>query len=144
MFAIGVCLLAIVHTGTAAGHEHEEKEQARVTTDGHLRPGHREPIRVTGFPGKGVTEVSFFPTAICEDECEARSFRGGPTNAEGAARFRVHVPGTFIDQRHHSAYFRDGERIQVLVVWEGPHHSFEVAEANPEPIIVRVHGSHHG
>lgn len=128
----------------AAGHERRREKHPRVFTDGRLRPGHLETVRVTDFPGKGVTEVSFFPTAICEDECAARSFRGGRTNAEGAASFRVHVPGTFTDEHGHSAYFRDGERIEVLVTWEGPGGRFDLAVAEPEPIIVRVHGSHHG
>jgi hypothetical protein len=118
--------------------------QARVITDGRLRPGHLETIRVTGFPGKGTTEVSFFPTAICEDACGARTFRGGRTNAKGAAKFRVHVPGTFLNYRNRPVYFRNRERIDLDVDWEGPHHSFDVARAEPEPIIVRVHGSRHG
>jgi hypothetical protein len=122
----------------------EGNEHPRVFTDGRLRPGHLETMRVRGFPGKGVTEVAFFPTAICEDECAARSFRGGRTNAKGVAKFRVHVPGTFIDEHGHSVYFRDGERIDVLVSWEGPGRSFDVANAEPEPIIVRAHGSRHG
>lgn len=112
-----------------------------MITDGRLRPGHLETVRVKGFPGKGVTEVSFFPTAICEDECGAWSFRGGRTDAKGAAKFRVRVPQTFIDAHRHRTYFRDGERVEVDVIWEGPGHSFAAASAEPEPIIVRVHGS---
>jgi hypothetical protein len=115
-----------------------------VITDGRLRPGHLETIRVTGFPGEGDIEVSFFPTAICEDECGARSFRGGRTDARGTERFRVPVPGTFINERGGSTYFRDGERIEVEVTCEGPGRRFVVAIAEPEPVIVRVHGSHHG
>lgn len=116
-----------------------------MITDGRLRPGHLETIRLKGFQGKGNTEVSFFPTAICEDECSAWSFRGGRTGAKGAAKFRVHVPQTFIDEHHHRAYFRNRERVTVLVAWEGPGDSFEVATAEPDPIIVRVHGAHrHG
>ena len=110
-----------------------------MITDGRLRPGHLETIRLKNFPGKGDTEVDFFPTAICEDECGARGFRGGRTDAKGAAKFRVHVPQTFINEHGHSTYFRDRERIEVNVFWEGPDHSFDVATA--EPIIVRVHGS---
>lgn len=115
-----------------------------MTTDGRLRPGHLETIHVSGFPGKGAIEVSFFPTAICEDECAARTFRGGSTNSRGAATFRVRVPGTFIDQRRHSVYFRDGERIEVDVTWEGPGNSFDGASAEPEPVIVRTHGARRG
>lgn len=139
---IVVSSLAIACTQASSIYEPEGKE--RVFTDGRLRPGHLETIRVTGFPGKGETEVSFFPTAICEDECAGRSFKGGRTNAQGAAKFRVHVPGTFIDHRHRSVYFRNGERIDVEVTWEGSGEAFAVASANPDPIIVRVHGSHHG
>jgi len=139
----GICLLATAHAGSAVSHGRRESNHPRVITDGRLRPGHRETIRVTGFPGKGVTEVAFFPTAICEDLCSGRSFRGGRTNTKGAAKFRVHVPGTFIDHRNRPAYFRDGERIEVDVTWEGPDHTFDGAIAAPEPIIVRVHGSRH-
>jgi hypothetical protein len=135
-----VCVLGVAHVGFAAGHERGVQERARVITDGRLRPGHLERIRVVGFPGKGVTEVSFFPTAICEGACGARTFRGARTDAEGAASFRVRVPGTFLDYRDRSVYFRDGERIDVHVTWEGPDHSFDFASANPEPIIVRVGG----
>lgn len=140
----GICLLAAAHNGFAASHGRGEGTHPKVITDGRLRPGHRETIRVKGFPGKGVTEVAFFPTAICEDLCSGRSFRGGRTNSKGEAEFRVHVPGTFIDHRNRSAYFRDGERIEVDVTWEGPDHTFDGATADPEPIIVRVHGSHRG
>jgi hypothetical protein len=115
-----------------------------VITDGRLRPGHLETIRVSGFPGKGRTQVSFFPGAICEDECSAQSFAGGRTDGEGAARFRVRVPGTFFDHQGRRVYFRDGERIELNVVWEGPGRSFDVADAEPEPIIVRSHGSRDG
>jgi hypothetical protein len=142
--AVTISLFSVTGTGSAAGQDRGEEEHARVITDGRLRPGRLEPMRVTGFPGKGNIEVSFFPTAICEDECGARSFRVGRTDARGAAKFRVHVPGTFIDQRHRSAYFRDGERIEVDVIWEGSDHSFDFASANPEPIIVRAHGSSRG
>jgi hypothetical protein len=141
---LGICFLVASHAGVAVGDEEREREQARAITDGRLRPGHLETIRVVGFPGRGVTEVAFFPTAICEDECAARSFRGGRTNANGAAKFRVHVPGTFIEQRNRSVYFRDGERVDLSVTWEGAGRSFAVAVADPEPIIVRTHGSRHG
>ena len=141
---MGACMLTLVGTGSADSREGKGKERARVITDGRLRPGHLETIRTVGFPGKGVTQVSFFPTAICEDECGARNYRGGRTDAQGAGRFRVRVPGTFIDQRHRSAYFRDGERVDVEVTWEGHNHRFDAASAEPEPIIVRAHGSRHG
>jgi hypothetical protein len=139
-----VCLLGAANSGFAATQGQVEKKQARVITDGRLRPGHFESIRVVGFPGRGVTEVSFFPTAICEDACGARSFRGGRTDAKGAAKFRVRIPGTFIDRRNRSVYFRDGERIEVMVTWEGADNSFDVASAEPQPIIVRVGGSDRG
>jgi hypothetical protein len=103
-----------------------------------------ETIRVVSFPGGGLVEVAFFPTAICEDECAARFFRAGRTDAKGEAKFRVRVPGTFIDQRNRSVYFRDGERIDLEVTWEGAGHSFAVVTVEPEPIIVRTHGSDHG
>lgn len=138
-----ICLIAVADAGSAAGRERGETEE-RVITDGRLRPGHLESIRVSGFPGKGALQVSFFPTAICEDRCGARSFPVGRTNARGAASFRVRVPGTFIDHRNRSAYFRDGERIDVGVTWEGPDHSFAGGSAEPEPIIVRTNKSNHG
>jgi hypothetical protein len=133
--------MCIVHPGFAADHERGGGERSRVITDGRLRPGHLESIRVMGFPGKGIIDVSFFPTAICEDECGARSFRGGWTDAKGAGTFRVRVPGTFFDHRNRPVYFRDGERVEVQVTWEGPDNGFDFASANPEPIIVRVNGS---
>lgn len=140
---MGVCLLTVADADSA---ESRERGQAKptVATDGRLRPGHLEIIRVAGFPGKGATEVSFFPTAICEDSCGTRIFRGGRTNARGAARFQVRVPGTFVDYRNRFAYFRDGERIDVNVTWEGPDRSHAFASAKPEPIIVRTHGSRRG
>lgn len=134
-----VCL-GVAHSVSAANDSRGERKP-RVITDGRLQPGHLESIRVVGFPGKGVTDVSFFPTAICEDACGARSFRGGRTDANGAAKFRVRVPGTFFDHRDRPVYFRDGERIDVNVTWEGPGHSFDFASANPEPIIVRIGAS---
>jgi hypothetical protein len=112
----------------------------RVVTDGRLSPHRLETIRVAGFPGKGEVKVSFFPTAICEDGCGARTYRGGTTSARGAAKFRVRVPGTFFNFRERNVYFRDGERIDVNVTWEGPDDSFAVASADPEPILVRRNG----
>jgi hypothetical protein len=142
--AAGIYILGGLHVGAAAGHERAGEKQARVRTDGRLRPGHLEKIRVVGFPGRGRIEVSLFPTAICEDECSARSFRGGWSNAAGAASFQVRMPGTFFDYREHPVYFRDGERIDVNVTWEGPGNSFDVASADPQPVIVRTHGSRRG
>jgi hypothetical protein len=136
-------LLTVVHAAVAS--DREGKRHARVITDGRLRPGHRETMRVEGLPGKGKIEVGFFPTAICEEECGARSFRVGRTDAQGAAKFRVRIPQTFINERGGSTYFRDHERIEVDVAWEGPGESFDFVTAEPEPIIVRVHGAHrHG
>ncbi|MGV1048554.1 MAG: hypothetical protein ACOYD4_08555 [Solirubrobacterales bacterium] len=141
VLAAGSCWLALAVGSAIAGGPEAEP---RVITDGQLKPGHLETMRVEGFPGKGVLEISFFPTAICEAECGARSFRGARTNASGAAKFRVRIPGTFFDHRNKPVYFRDGERIDVNVTWEGPGHSFAVGSAEPEPILVRTHGSHHG
>jgi hypothetical protein len=141
--AIGICLCALASISFAGGQTTTQMKHATVITDGRLRPGHLESIGVAGFPGRGIIEFSFFPTAICEDECSAHSFRVGRTNAQGAARFQVRIPGTFIDHRRRSVYFRDGERIEVDAIWEGVDHSFDVARAYPQPIIVRV-GPHHG
>lgn len=141
---VGLCLLVFASAGSAVAHGTRERGQPKAMTDGRLRPGHLETIRLTGFPGRGFVEVAFFPTAICEDECAARSRRGGWTDAEGAAKFRVRVPGTFVDQRNRSVYFRDGERIDLEVLWEGAGRNFAVVTARPEPIIVRTHGSDHG
>jgi hypothetical protein len=138
-FALG---LGLVGSGAAAVNRAER--HPRVLTDGRLRPGHLETIRVVGFPGKGDTEISFFPTAICEDACGARTFAVGRTDAKGAARFRVRVPGTFLDSRNHPVYFRDRERIDVEMTWEGSDRGFDIATARPEPIIVRTHGARHG
>jgi hypothetical protein len=140
---MGTCLFAAADMDTAESRERGQAEP-RVITDGRLRPGHLETIRVAGFPGRGAIEVSFFPTAICEDGCGARSFGGGRTNANGAATFRVRVPGTFLDPRDRLVYFRDGERIDVNVTWEGAHRSFAFASAEPEPIIVRTYESRRG
>lgn len=134
-----VCLLSFGQADAAANHEGRDSGHPRGMTDGRLRPGHLETIRVKGFPGKGVVEIAFFPTAICEDACGARSFRGGRTDEHGAARFQVRMPGTFFDHRDRPVYFRDGERIDVLVTWEGAGRSFDVASVDPEPILVRSH-----
>jgi hypothetical protein len=138
--ALGLCLAVVPGAGIAESGE----GRPRVFTDGRLRPGHLETIRVKGFPGRGSTTVFFMPTAICEDSCGARAFRGGRTNASGAASFRVRVPGTFYNERERRAYFRDGERIEVNVTWESSDEEFDVASAEPEPILVRTHGSERG
>jgi hypothetical protein len=144
--AAGICSLAIVPTSTATGSDSDatKEMEARVFTDGRLRAGHLETIRVTGFPGKGVTDISFSPTAICEDGCGVRSYRGGRTDARGAAEFKVRIPGTFFDLRNRNVYFRDGERIDVNVTWSGPNRGFAVGSAYPEPILVRSHGANLG
>lgn len=117
--------------------------EARVITDGHLRVGHLETMRVRGLPGRGVVYVSFFPTAICEDECGARSFFVGRSSAIGTAKFRIRIPGTFFDHRGRPTYFRDGEFIDVNLTWEGPGHSFATGGAEPEPILVRANRGRH-
>lgn len=138
----GVILsLGLVASGSAAIKE--AKRHPRVLTDGRLRPGHLETIRVVGFPGKGSTQISFFPGAICEDACGARTFAGAQTGSRGAAKFRVRVPQTFFDSRNRPVYFRDREQIEMSVIWEGSNGGFDVATANPEPIIVRTHGARH-
>lgn len=143
LLAVWIGLLAVasatVDSATAAppqGHA------LRVMTDGHLRVGHLETIRVAGAPGKGVVQVSFFPTAICENECGARAVVGGRTDADGAGKFRVRVPGTFTNEHGRPTPFRDGERVNVEVTWEGADHSFAHGSAAPEPVIVRVHRDH--
>ncbi len=141
---MGICLLTAPGVGASEVGGHKAKKEPRIITDGHLRPGHLETIRATGFPGKGEIWVSFFPTAICEDGCAANSYSGGRTDARGGATFRVRVPGTFFSFHNRHVYFRDGERIAVNVTWEGPNDSFAVGYAEPEPTIVRTHGSRHG
>lgn len=118
--------------------------EAHAFTDGHLRPGHLEIIRVKGFPGSGSTEVAFFPTAICGDECVAASRRGGRTDSSGSGKFSVRMPGTFVGKDGKHVYFRDGERLDAQVLWYGSQEAFEVASVSPEPIIVRAHRSQHG
>lgn len=138
--AVGLGLLASSGIGVAAGSRHWSERDVRVTTDGRLRPGHLETIGVKGFPGKGQVQVSFFPTAICEGECGARAFRVGQTDAKGAGRFQVRMPGTFFDHRERPTYFRNGERVEVNVTWEGPGERFATGSAEPEPVIAREHG----
>jgi hypothetical protein len=142
--SIGLLSIALVGGAMAARGERGAGRSVRIRTDGHLTPGHLESIRVAGFPGKGSTAVSFFPTAICEKRCGAQSRSGGPTDAKGSGTLEVRVPGTFTNEHGHPAYFRDGERIEVEVTWEGTDHSFAVGSAEPEPVIVRVHDGHHG
>jgi hypothetical protein len=138
-------LLAVGSTGagsaTAAGRR---GSAPKITTDGHLRVGRREAIRVSGFPGKGVVQVSFFPTAICEDGCGARSIIVGRTDAAGAGTFKVRVPGTFFNVHERPTYFRNHERVEVEATWEGADHSFARGSAEPEPEIVRTHGDRKG
>lgn len=111
-----------------------------VHTDGHLRPGHFETIWVKNFPGRGQLEVAFFPTAICGFECSAFSHRGGFTNRQGRAKFRVRIPQTFIDENGKHVPFRNHERIELEVEWTGPGKGeFVGAEAEPEPVIIRTH-----
>jgi hypothetical protein len=138
-------LLMVAATGAAAAapRSGRREEAVQVRTDGHLRPGHIETIRVKGFPGKGKAGVSFLPTAICENGCGSRSYPGGSTNARGEGTLRVRVPGTFFDVHEHREYFRNRERINVGVSWEGADGSFARGDAEPEPIIVRDHGHRH-
>jgi hypothetical protein len=133
--------LASISAGPAAlGSDNDEAGKNLVRTDGHLRPGHLETIRIQGYPGRGTTEVGFFPTAICGKECGSVGRKGTPTDAHGAATLRVRVPGTFYNHRGGRTYFRDRERIEVVVSWEGTgDDDFDVGYANPDPIIVRTH-----
>src|SRR6476646_3861391 len=133
---IALAALLLIQDAPASATDGQRRDP-RLKTDGRLRPGHRESVWVKGFPGSGIVEISFFPTAICEDECAGRTFRAGRTDAKGGGRLRVHVPGTFIDHRHRSVFFRDGERIEVIATWESSLHDFDFAEAQPEPILVR-------
>lgn len=143
-FFLLVCVL--VPAGANGGETalRSEEKEAHAFTDGHLRPGHLETIRVKGFPGSGRTEVAFFPTAICGSECAAASRRGGRTGDNGAGKFVMRMPGAFVARGGKHVYFRDGERIELQVLWYGPQEAFEVASARPEPVIVRTHRSRHG
>jgi hypothetical protein len=141
VLAAGLLLMVgFAGVASAARRGESRDERVRVTTDGHLRPGHLETIKVKGFPGRGSTEVTFFPTAICEDECGASGFPGGSTNAKGEGTLRVRVPGTFLDAHERHVYFRDRERVDVEVIWEGADETIAVGSAEPEPVIVRDHG----
>lgn len=151
LIAIGLLLLLIVSSVPIAGtfeaasaHEgsSNDRESALVHTDGHLRPGHLETLWVRGFPAKGLIEVAFFPTAICESSCGAITRRPGKTRADGSGKFRVRVPGTFINSEGGRTYFRDRERIDLQVLWYGRNKG-EVSggTARPLPVIVRWHRS---
>lgn len=138
--AMLACCLTPAYADSGSGSaRNEHAGQAKVRTDGRLRPGRFETIRVKGFPGRGRSEVIFLPTAICEGSCGAIPRPGAKTNARGAATFRIRVPGTFLNSKNKPVYFRDGERIDVEVLWEGPGPTFEAASADPEPILVRTH-----
>lgn len=136
-------LVPAIASGSETDLRQEEKE-AHAFTDGHLRPGHFETIRVKGLPGRGRTEVTFFPTAICGSKCGAPGRQGTGTNGRGSGKFVVRMPGTFVAHDGKHVYFRDGERIDVQVLWYGPGETFEVASVSPEPIIVRTHRPQHG
>lgn len=141
---IFLTLACVVIPASASGNDEVLRPgevEARAFTDGHLRPGHLETIRVKGFPGRGRTEVSFFPTAICGRECAGISRLGARTNSGGSAKFFVRMPGTFVGQNHKNVYFRDGERIDVNVVWYGSKEAFATASVKPAPDIVRTHRS---
>ncbi len=139
-----VCCFVVARAGATESIASAPEGKEKVFTDGHLRPGHLEAIRVRGFPGKGRIEATFLPTAICESSCGALPRPGGKTNSHGAAKFSVRVPGTFVDHENRRAYFRDGERIDLEVLWYGPDRSFDVGGADPDPILVRTHGQRHG
>lgn len=137
--------LAAAFAVPAASAAPRSGDRSTVRTDGRLRPGHLESIWVRGFPGRGPTEVSFFPTAICEDECGVPLRFGGRTDSAGAGRLRVRVPNGFYNSKNQFTPFRDRERIDVNVIWIGPEEDeLARASAHPDPIIVRVHpGANH-
>jgi hypothetical protein len=139
VLVVAALLACSVATGLAGAEARGPEAEARVITDGHLRVGHLETMRVRGLPGKGVVWVSFFPTALCEDGCGALAFLVGRSDARGTVKFRVRIPGTFFDHGGRHVYFRDGERIDVNLTWEGPNRSFATGSAWPEPIVVRSH-----
>lgn len=100
------CCLAPAQTGATdrSVSAPAEEPEARVLTDGRLRAGHFETIRVKGF----------------------------------------RIPGTFFDHRNKRTYFRNGERLELEVLWYGPERSFAVGSSYPDPVLVRTHGSRHG
>jgi hypothetical protein len=137
---LACCLTPAYADSSGSGSARDEHAgKAKVRTDGRLRLGRFETIRVKGFPGRGRAEVIFLPTAICEGSCGAIPRPGAKTNASGAATFRVRVLGTFLNSKNKRTYFRNGERIDLEVLWEGPGHTFEAGSADPEPILVRTH-----
>lgn len=138
------CALAPAAANGSETASRPQEKEAHASTDGHLRPGHLETIRVKGFPGSGRIEAAFFPTAICGSECAAASRRGGRTGDTGAGKFVVRMPEAFVARNDKHVYFRDGERIDLQVLWYGAQEAFDVASASPEPIIVRTHRSQHG
>lgn len=138
-----VLLLLVCALVSASASGNTREKEPHAFTDGHLRPGHLETIRVKGFSGSGRTEVVFFPTAICGSECAAASRRGARTSNSGAGKFAVRMPGTFMAHGGKHVYFRDGERIDLQILWHGPGEAFEVASVSPEPIIVRSHRPQH-
>ncbi len=148
MRSAGILVVAVVMTAfssstagasSGAGYRDAAKGEPRVFTARYLRVGHRAAVRLVGFPGRGVVKASFFPTAICEEECGARSVQPGTTDASGEGLLRMRIPGTFFDKNEHVAYFRNRERVELEVTWEGSDHGFAAADA--EPTILR---SHHG
>ena len=115
-----------------------EFESAAVHTDGHFRPGRIETIRVSGFPRAGKTEVLFFPSAICEAKCGAVARLGGSTNAAGSGVLKVRVPGYFFNAKNKRTFFRDRERIDLQVTWNGTNEDeFAVGTPRRRPVIVR-------
>ena len=147
ILGVGLMAVACLFPGSAAGTRttfQGAEGEARAFTDGHLRPGHLEAIRIKGFPGRGSTKVAFFPTAICGSGCAGATRRGAKTSKDGAAKFAVRIPGTFVGHDGKHVYFRDGEQIDLQVLWFGSSKAFGVADADPEPIMVRTHGSKDG
>lgn len=140
MFAVCLGSHYLSHAPSAVASTEAEFGKNVVHTDGHLRPGHLETIWIRGFPGAGRTEVSFFPTAICGGGCGVASRKGARTNQRGAAKFQVRVPGTFFNAEEKPTYFRDRERINLMVLWYGPDDDdFDVGNADPMPVIIRSH-----
>jgi hypothetical protein len=124
---------------TAATGE-EGKPHPLIHTDGTLRPGRMETIRVEDFPGEGKVEIAFFPTAICESECGAVARKAGRTDADGSGRLRVRVPGYFFNAEERRTYFRDRERVDLIVIWEGPgKDEFAVGSPRHDPVLRRSH-----
>jgi len=89
-------------------------------------------------------EIDAFAVAEVDVLAVVGQERPGHPDAHGSGKLRVRVPGTFLAHDGKHVYFRDGERINLEVLWYGPHHAFDVADANPEPILLRTHGHRHG